>query len=205
MGGTTSRSVVQAPKQSQISAVTHTNFNPDDFVGIVWYEIARLQNDFEKGCHSVAHIVNRTTIGFLLSSGCYGKNDIPVSEKQGQLFVPNPNDPSKMQLKYNEWFGGNPIDFWIYDLNLAKGYILIGNQQGMGWLLSSKPTLAWCVVKEVLDGMAARGFDLSPDNVWFKWRPISCGGSETTTAVKTTTTTAFPPRPAPGVRTTTVL
>lgn len=192
MGGSTSRSTFLAPKQAQISGVTHPNLNMDELLNIDWFEIIRLKNDFEKGCHSVAHRIDRSSIGFLFSSACYGENDIAISEKKGQLFVPNPNDPSKMQLQYKEWFGGNPVDFWIYDYNLTKGYLLVGNQQGMGWLLSNKPILPWCTIREVLWGMEKRGFNLDPNNVWFKWKPITCGGSETTTTT-------------PGVKTSAVL
>ena len=174
MGGSGSRAVYTPPKQPQITAVTHEAFKPSEILNHTWYEIARLKNDFEKDCFSVAHVVSQVPTGFLLSSGCYGKDGIPISEKQGRLYIPNPNDPSKMQLVYPNWFGGNPIDFWIYDADMAKGYLVVGNQQGMGWILSIKETMSWCVAKEILEKMEKRGFNLNPDNVWFKWKPITC-------------------------------
>lgn len=173
MGNSASRAVYVPPKQPQITAATHENFKPSEIVGVDWYEIARLKNDFEKDCNSVAHIVSRVPTGFLLSSGCYGKDGLPISEKQGRLYTPNPNDPSKMQLQYPGWFGGKPIDFWVYDMDLVKGYLVIGNQQGMGWILSNKNTMSWCTVYEVLQRMEKRGFNIDPENVWFKWKPLT--------------------------------
>lgn len=176
MGNSLDKSVIVPPKQPQISSLTHAGFDPAKISGQKWFEIARLKNDFEEGCFSVAHSITAVLESYQLSSGCYKEDSTRISTKQGQLYFPNPNDPSKMQLVYPGWFGGKAIDFWVYDHSEDKGYLVVGNQEGMGWILSNKVTMSWCDLAAVLEGMEKRGFDLHRDNVRLKWKDISACG-----------------------------
>lgn len=162
-------------KVSYISPVTHgDSFDPVKFAGSGandhWYEIGHSTNDFERDVKHVAHTIvllprsENDPGGPIVVTSTYDSNRNLKYEQQGRLYTPNPNDKSKMELKYKSWFGSRPIDFWVYDTDYDN-YAVIGNTKGMIWILGRKPTMSICNLSGILSLMRSKGFDTSPESL----------------------------------------
>lgn len=159
-----------------ISAQTHAAFDIEKLSGGKqrrWYEIARVRNKFQAECTSMTHDITPSSRGLLLETVCYDAERIPTATSMGQLFAPNPNDYTKLQLKYlNERYGSKPIDFWIYNTDYDN-FLVCGNQSGLAWIFSAEPYLSICAFHNIIDDLKAKGFDMAPDNVQVKYKYLA--------------------------------
>jgi lipocalin len=180
MGGATTKTYT-APAQVQapaISPVTNgETFDLNKFAGSQsdhWYEIARIKNNFQSECNKVVHTVRLTPEGPILYSSCYsdtivnGEYQLTTYQK-GRLWTPNPNDKSKMQVTYDNWFGARPIDFWVYDTDYTT-FAVVGNQAGLVWILSRKSTMSTCEFVRIVKAMMKKGFSFEKEQFYVKFR-----------------------------------
>ena len=84
-------------------------------------------------------------------------NDLTFTKK-GKIYIPNPNDASKLQITYDDWGDTRNLEYWIYDTDYTS-YAVVGNNLDMIWILSREATMSFCVLEKILDLLDAKGFN----------------------------------------------
>lgn len=122
-----------------------------------WYEIARFEHFFEKGCKNVTatyeikddgdiKVINRCT-------------KIDTNEKKEATGVAYATDETNSKLKvsfFRPFYG----DYYILDLASDYSYALIGNpNRELLWILSRTKTLDENIKNSLLKKLPALGFD----------------------------------------------
>jgi apolipoprotein D and lipocalin family protein len=123
-----------------------------------WYEIARLDNWFEKGLdHITAEYnlnkdgsVSVTNSGF---NGAEGKREVAYGKA---YFIGNPNTGSLKVSFFGPFYGG----YHIIELDRDYGHALIaGSNRDYLWILARQPALDQVIVQKLLTKAASLGFD----------------------------------------------
>ncbi|WP_299759053.1 lipocalin family protein [uncultured Pontibacter sp.] len=146
-----SRSRTHAPLQT----VPHLDL--DKYKGR-WYEIARLPQRFEKGCHCVYAEYSLNPEGYVdVKNTCrkgdpYGKEDSAT----GKAFPVEGSSNSKLQVQFFWPFRG---DYWILELDTEYTYALVGapDRESL-WVLSRTPTLNQDVLERLVHLADQKGF-----------------------------------------------
>ncbi|MBA4309450.1 MAG: lipocalin [Chlorobiaceae bacterium] len=133
-----------------------------------WYEIARLPNRFQKQC------IGDVTATYILQSDgtikvinrCQNANG-EFEEAEGQA-KKNRDDKSNAKLKvrfapkilsFLPFVWGN---YWVIDLAADYTYAVIGEpDRKYLWILSRTPTIDEDKLQIILEGIKAKGYDLS--------------------------------------------
>jgi apolipoprotein D and lipocalin family protein len=135
---------------------TVTNVDINKYKG-TWYEIARYEHFFEKGCKNVTatyelkeddkiKVINRCTLI---------KND-KKKEAIGVAYSTNKSN-TKLKVSFFRPFYG---DYWILDLGKDYSYAVVGtpNREYL-WILSRTKILAEKTKNEILQQLPRLGFD----------------------------------------------
>ncbi len=124
-----------------------------------WYEIARFEHFFEKGCKNVTanyslledekiRVINRCT-------------KIETNEKKEAKGVAYATDITNSKLKvsfFRPFYG----DYWIIDLDKDYKYALVGSpSREYLWILSRTKTIDENTKKRLIDIASKKGFDTS--------------------------------------------
>lgn len=123
-----------------------------------WYEIARYEHYFEKGCRNV------TADYALREDGKIGVlNRCTVEEKKrkeakGVAYATDASN-SKLKVSFFRPFYG---DYWILMLDEEYRYAVVGDpSREYLWILSRRPTLEEEITKQILAGLPKLGYDTS--------------------------------------------
>lgn len=125
----------------------------------LWYEIARIENRFEKQCaHGVTATYTLRDDGKIeVVNRCF-KSDGKPDEARGLARVADPPTGSRLEVSFFSILGLRPVwgDYWVLGLGEDYEYSVVGTpDRKYGWVLSRTPELPpetleriWAIVRE---------------------------------------------------------
>ena len=124
-----------------------------------WYEIARYEQGFQKGCEGVtADYSLRTDGGIDVLNRCR-KPGGKLSEARGRAKVVDGTANAKLKVSF---FGPFYGDYWVLDHADDYSWSIVGEGSGRYlWILSRKATPAEAEVRGLVDRARALGYDTS--------------------------------------------
>lgn len=128
----------------------------DRYLG-TWYEIARYEHSFEKGCTDVSATYSlREDRKIKVENRCTknGKPDVAI----GKAYATDETN-SKLKVSFFGPFYGN---YWIVMLDDAYSYAVIGEpSREYLWILARKPQLDQTTLNGILEKLPTLGYDTS--------------------------------------------
>ena len=123
----------------------------------VWYEIARLDHFFQRGC------IGSTATYSLLPNGeievinrCVDDKDSSLREVKGHAWSVDHGANARLKVSF---FWPFRTDYWIIDLGKEYEYAVVGDPKRQYlWILARKPMMDESVYKRILDLAARQGF-----------------------------------------------
>ena len=123
----------------------------------VWYEIARIDHSFQKGC------IKNSASFTLLPDGevdvvnrCVNEKDGRLREAKGHAWSVDPDDNARLKVSFFWPFRG---DYWIVDLGKEYEYSVAGSpNRKYLWILARRPVIEEAVYKGILEKLARQGF-----------------------------------------------
>lgn len=129
----------------------------DRYVG-EWYEIARMPNSYEKGCHGVKAIYSKRDDGAIdVLNVCHKDSAMGESETaKGKAVVVDTETNAKLKVSFFWPFSG---DYWILKVGDAYEYALVGTPDRKNlWILSRTPQLDKITTSELIRKAESLGF-----------------------------------------------
>jgi apolipoprotein D and lipocalin family protein len=123
----------------------------------VWYEIARIDHSFQRGC------VKSSATYTLLPDGdvevinrCVNEKDGRLREAKGRAWSVDPEGNSRLKVSFFWPFRG---DYWIVELGKEYEYAVVGapNRRFL-WILARQPIMDDSVYKGILERLTSQGF-----------------------------------------------
>lgn len=143
----------------EIQRKTYGSLDLDKFLG-TWYEIAHVPSWFQRNCENAIAYYYREPDGTIrLLNTCY-KGGMRQGSMQGTIRIPDPDSPSKLQVKFDAVTSVGWGDYWVYDVKYDS-YAIVGNTSGQVWILSRSPTMTFCLFKDLSDKAFTLGFDVT--------------------------------------------
>ncbi|MCH8488615.1 MAG: lipocalin family protein [Oceanicaulis sp.] len=125
-----------------------------------WYEIARYDNRFERGCDGVTAEYAMRGDGLIsVVNTCYRDGlDGPADEARGRARVVDGSGGAKLEVSFFGPFWG---DYWVIELDEAEyGWSVVSEPRGRYlWILSRTPHMDPDVLDARLSRLEAMGFD----------------------------------------------
>ncbi len=124
-----------------------------------WYEIARLENSFEKNCEGVTADYSRRDDGRIkVVNACrVGAPDGKIRAAEGKARIADAATNAKLEVSFFGPFWG---DYWILDLTDDYSRSIVGEPSGRYlWILSRTPTISDASRAEALARLDALGYD----------------------------------------------
>lgn len=126
-----------------------------------WYEIARYDHSFERNLVGVTATYSMRDDGKIkvLNAGYKNTLDGKLSEAEGKAKIPNANEPAKLKVSFFWIFYG---DYFVLELDENYQWAVIGSSSDKYlWILSRTPQMDPILYQRLLDGLTARGYDVS--------------------------------------------
>ena len=124
-----------------------------------WYEIARFEHFFEKGCKNVSATYEIKDNGKIkVINKCTKIKDGEKKEATGEAYAVDSTN-SKLKVSFFKPFYG---DYWIIDLDENYNYALVGspNREYL-WILSRTKTISKEIKNSILNKLPEHKFDKS--------------------------------------------
>lgn len=130
----------------------------------MWYEIARLENSFEKG-------MDHTTATYRLMPN--GKVEVvnrgllegKIKSVKGKAYAPDSANPARLKVSFFWWFYS---DYLILDVDPDYQYALVGGgSKDYLWILARKPKLSTIVKRTLLEKAKLLGYEVNK-LIWVK-------------------------------------
>ncbi len=143
---------------------SYPNLNTVDNVELqkylgTWYEIARYEHVFEKGCRDVSATYSMKEDGDIKVLNRCMKEDGTLTEAIGVAY-PVDEDNSKLKVSFFRPFYG---DYWILMLDTDYSYAVVGEpSREYLWILSRTPKLSHEVLDTILTKLPAFGYATGP-------------------------------------------
>lgn len=126
-----------------------------------WFEIARYDHGFERGCAGVtADYALRDDGGIAVTNTCYQDGlDGRARTANGRARIADGATNAKLEVSFFGPFWG---DYWIIDLAEDYSWAVVSEPQGRYlWILSREPQMDEDTLAERLAWLEAQGFDTS--------------------------------------------
>lgn len=127
-----------------------------------WYEIARYENRFEKGCEAVTAEYAKRDDGLIkvLNTCRKGAVDGPVDTAEGKAKIVEGSNGAKLKVSFfGPFFFG---DYWVLDRAEDYSWSIVGEPSGKYlWLLARKPTLSDEAKALLINKIKSLGYDTS--------------------------------------------
>ncbi|MFN3834681.1 MAG: lipocalin family protein [Glycocaulis sp.] len=126
-----------------------------------WFEIARYENRFERGCAGVtADYALRDDGGIAVTNTCYQDGlDGRIRTASGRARIADPASNAKLEVSFFGPFWG---DYWIIDLDEDYRWAVVSEPAGRFlWILSRDPQMDEDTLSARLAWLEAQGFDTS--------------------------------------------
>jgi apolipoprotein D and lipocalin family protein len=124
-----------------------------------WYEIARYEQGFQKGCEGVTadySLRPDSTIGVINRCRKAGGK---LSEARGRAKVVDARTNAKLKVSF---FGPFYGDYWVLDHADDYSWSIVGEPSGRYlWILNREPTPGAVEVQKLIDRVARLGYDTS--------------------------------------------
>jgi apolipoprotein D and lipocalin family protein len=131
----------------------------DRYVG-VWFEQARFENFFEKGCAGVSSAYSKKPEGGLrVINRCF-QDGLDGAQKtaEGSAWAPDPKQPGKLKLQFFWPFSG---DSWVLEVAPDYSWALVGNPaKSSAWVLSRKRQIDETLYSTLVEKLRARGYEV---------------------------------------------
>ncbi|SFS31766.1 lipocalin family protein [Brevundimonas viscosa] len=128
----------------------------------LWYEIARYENGFERGCEGVTAEYTLRDDGLVgVRNACrQGSPGGELKVANGRARVIEGGDGAKLKVSFfGPFFLG---DYWVLDRADDYSWSIVGEPSGRYlWLLSRSPTPAPTVRETIMNRARALGYDLA--------------------------------------------
>jgi len=137
---------------------TVNNVDLDRYIG-QWYEIARYEHRFQKGCvGSKATYILRDDGKITVVNECYDKSfSGKLRSVKGKAWVVDKESNAKLKVSFFWPFAG---DYWIIDLGENYEYAVVGHpNRNYLWVLSRTPEMDEDVYSEILSRLEKQGYD----------------------------------------------
>jgi lipocalin len=124
-----------------------------------WYEIERLPNRFEKGlqCVTATYTVRPDGRITVLNKGFQTDNPSKVSDIKGTAWVPDPEYPGRLKVRFFWPFAG---DYYVIALDDKYAHALVGDpSRKFLWILARHPQPDASIVSELKSIATEQGFD----------------------------------------------
>ncbi|WP_442867788.1 lipocalin family protein [Caulobacter sp. NIBR2454] len=125
----------------------------------VWYEIARYEQRFEKGCEGVTAEYTLRPDGMVgVKNTCReGAPDGPVKVADGKAKVVEGSKGAKLKVSFFGPFFG---DYWVLDRAEDYSWSIVGEGSGRYlWILSREPVLSDAERDALIGRVKAMGYD----------------------------------------------
>jgi apolipoprotein D and lipocalin family protein len=124
-----------------------------------WYEIARYEQSFQKGCEGVTADYALAGDGSIEVVNSCRKPDGKISEARGRAKVVDPETNAKLKVSF---FGPFYGDYWILDRADDYSWSIVGEPSGRYlWILNRHPTPTEAEVQKLIDRAKSLGYDTS--------------------------------------------
>jgi apolipoprotein D and lipocalin family protein len=124
-----------------------------------WYELARYEQSFQKGCEGVTADYALRPDGSISVVNRCGKPDGRISEARGRARVADTSTHAKLKVSFVGPFYG---DYWVLDHADDYGWAIVGEPSGRYlWILSRQPTPSDPQVSELTGRVKQLGYDTS--------------------------------------------
>ncbi len=134
------------------------NFEIDKYLG-VWYEIARLDHSFEKGCSNVYATYSKKENGDIKVVNTCTRNGKEDSAQARAHFKNDESDRGHLRVSFFWPFYG---DYKIIYLNRNYQIAMIdGGSTEYFWILSRQKTIPGSIMEKLLQKAREAGFDTS--------------------------------------------
>ena len=123
-----------------------------------WYEIARFDHRFERGCGEVEAFYTLRDDGMIgVKNSCFLVAENRIKEAHGRAKIVDTSSNAKLKVTFFWPFYG---DYWIIALAEDYRYAVVSEpSQEYFWILSRTPTLLDADRDEILTHATALGFD----------------------------------------------
>lgn len=124
-----------------------------------WYEIARYEQSFQKGCEGVTADYSLRTDGTIEVVNRCRKPGGKLSEARGRAKVADGNTNAKLKVRF---FGPFYGDYWVLDHTDDYSWSIVGEPSGRYlWILAREATPAEQEVQALVDRVNGLGYDTS--------------------------------------------
>ncbi len=124
-----------------------------------WYEIARYEQGFQKGCEGVTADYSLRPDGSIGVLNRCRKPDGRISEARGRAKIVDPATNAKLKVSF---FGPFYGDYWVLDHADDYRWSIVGEGSGRYlWLLSRDATPSDAEVQRLIGRARALGYDTS--------------------------------------------
>jgi apolipoprotein D and lipocalin family protein len=124
-----------------------------------WYEIARYDHSFERGCQGVTATYSKNPDGSIkVVNACRkGALDGPLDTAEGSATSQNPPQNSKLSVTFFWPFSG---DYWIIGLAEDYSWALVGEPSGRYlWILARAPQIDPTLRADLIAKLQAKGYN----------------------------------------------
>lgn len=124
-----------------------------------WYELARYDHFFERGCVGVTATYSRLESGNVrVVNECRKETlDGELKRVTGKAWVPDPSQPGKLKVQF---FWPFRSDYWVLDVAEDYSWALVGSPGRKAcWILSRTPAISDPLYDELIEKLEARGYD----------------------------------------------
>ena len=123
-----------------------------------WYEIARYDHSFERGCSEVEAIYTKRDDGMIgVLNRCFIKENNKTKEAHGRAKVADEETNSKLKVTFFWPFYGN---YWIIELAEDYRFVVVSEpKKEYFWILSRTPVMEQDDLDGILERAKALGFD----------------------------------------------
>jgi apolipoprotein D and lipocalin family protein len=135
------------------------NFDQSRYLG-QWYEVARIENRFEKGLHSVtATYTARDDGGINVINQGYSAAEQSWQKAEGKAYFVGSPDTAHLKVSF---FGPFYASYVVFKLDPDYRYAFVtGNTKEYLWLLSRTPDVSDQIKQAFLDDAEALGYELN--------------------------------------------
>ena len=125
-----------------------------------WFEIARFDHRFERGCTEVEAFYTLRDDGMIgVKNSCYLATEKRTKEANGRAYSVDEKSNSKLKVTFFWPFYGN---YWIIDLAEDYRYVVVSEpNQEYFWILSRTPEMTTTDRDHILKYATKLGFDTS--------------------------------------------
>jgi len=142
--------------QESLPLVTVQNVDLARYMG-VWYEIARFDHFFQKGCLGSSAAYSLLPDGEIeVINRCVDDKDNRLREAKGRAWSVDSSGNARLKVSF---FWPFRTDYWIIDLGKEYEYAVVGDPKRQYlWILARKPLMDEVVYKRILDLASRQGF-----------------------------------------------